>query len=56
MEKFPYTEAQKKQLKWRKKQLDIFYNIGRPIYGVYKQGRLIQPSLNNIHFLIIYIE
>ena len=50
LENFPYTDAQKKQLKWRQKQLDIFYNTGRPIYGVYKHGRLIQPLLNNLHF------
>ena len=52
LEKYPYTKSQKMHLKWHQKQLDIFYNTGRPIYGVYKHGRLIQPLLNNLHFFI----
>ena len=40
--------ALKKQEEWRKKQIKIFYEEGRPIYGRYINGVLLQPDIRNI--------
>jgi hypothetical protein len=40
--------ALKKQERWRKKQVKIFYQEGRPIYGRFINGILVQPDIRNI--------
>ena len=40
--------ALKKQEQWRKKQIKIYFQDGRPIYGRYINGVLIQPEITNI--------
>ena len=50
LEKYPRTEAQKKQETWRQKQIDIFYRTGRPIFGHMKDNVLVQPSIINVHY------
>lgn len=37
----------KKQEQWRKKQIKIFYEEGRPIYGRYINGILVKPDITN---------
>ena len=50
LEKYPRTEAQKKQEIWRQKQIDIFYRNGRPIFGHMKDNVLIDTSILNVHY------
>jgi hypothetical protein len=50
LEKYPRTEAQKKQEAWRQKQINIFYNTGRPIFGHMKDNVLVQPSIINVYY------
>tara|TARA_Y100000591_G_C21812931_1_gene688979 strand:+ start:487 stop:675 length:189 start_codon:yes stop_codon:yes gene_type:complete len=39
--------ALKKQEQWRKKQIKIFFEEGRPIYGRYINGILVKPDIRN---------
>ena len=39
------------QQKWRNKQIKIFFQDGRPIFGKFDNGILIKPRIENIKFL-----
>lgn len=34
---------------WRQKQIEIFFQQGRPIYGKYINGNFVKPQLYNIN-------
>ena len=39
------SKSQKSQIKWQKKQIDIYYNNGRPIFNYYSiNGYLIYDN------------
>ena len=47
-EKYIPPLAQQLQQKWREKQVKIFFEEGRPIYGRYINGILVEPTIRNI--------
>ena len=48
-EKYIPPLAQQLQQKWRQKQIEIFFQEGRPIYGKYINEKFVKPHLNNIN-------
>ncbi len=46
-EKYIPPLAHQLQQKWREKQVKIFFEEGRPIYGRYINGILVEPTIRN---------
>lgn len=46
---FDYSEISKKQEVWRRKQFDIFYGSGRPIYNINEKTEHIRFHNNPLY-------
>ena len=46
--------AQEKQQIWRKKQIQIFYGSGRPIFTIAKQTRFLRKNYDSEYYFNTY--
>lgn len=46
---FDYSEISKKQEVWRRKQFNIFYGTGRPIYNINEETEHIRSHNNPLY-------